>query len=125
MNPPSDNSISQRVRKNILLAAALFLITVVVYFPVFRAGYIWDDTVMLTENPFVKSNDGLPGIWSGKTVDYLPVTFTMLWMEWRMFGMNPSGYHIINVLLHALGAILLWRVLLRLKIPGAWLAAIL
>lgn len=98
--------------------------TFLAYQPVWNAGFLWDDNVMLTENRFVQSPDGLPEIWfSTEQPDYFPMTSTVLWLEWRLWGANASGYHLVNVLLHALGALLWWRVLLRLAIPGAWLAA--
>ncbi len=79
---------------------------------------------MVTANPFVKAGNGLRYLWfSTGPVDYFPLTYTSLWLEWQMWGANPMGYHIVNVLLHALSSILLWRIFLRLKIPGAWLAA--
>lgn len=103
----------------------IVLLTALAYSPVFRAGYLWDDDTALTENPQVRAADGLRDIWfSTKPYDYFPLTFTTFWLEWRLWGANPLGYHLVNVALHALGAALFWRVLLQLRVPGAWAAAL-
>jgi tetratricopeptide (TPR) repeat protein len=107
-----------------LAALMLVAVTFAAYQPVWRAGYIWDDDVMLTGNHYVQSPGGLSAIWfSTKLPDYFPMTYTALWLQWRVWGGDPLGYHLVNVLLHALSAVLWCRVLARFRIPGAWLAA--
>jgi tetratricopeptide (TPR) repeat protein len=102
----------------------LVVITFIAYGPIWHAGFIWDDDKFLTDNAVVKSADGLYRLWfTASTPDYYPLTFSMLWVEWRIWGSHPLGYHLVNVLLHALSAVMVWRVLQRLNIPGALLAA--
>lgn len=104
----------------------LFLIVAVIlaYLPLWHAGFIWDDDTFLINNPLIRQFNGLYQFWfTTKATDYFPLTFTTLWLEWRLWGANPLGYHIVNMLLHAFGAVLIWRVLAHLKMPGAWLAA--
>lgn len=97
---------------------------IIAYQPVWHAGFIWDDDTFLVNNPLIKQANGLYQFWfTTKAPDYFPLTSTTLWLEWRLWGMNSLGYHAGNVLLHALSTVLIWRVLARLKIPGAWLAA--
>jgi len=102
----------------------LFVAIFLAYQPVWHAGFIWDDDELLTNNPVIKSADGFYRPWfTASTLDYYPMTFSLWWLEWRLWTNNPLGYHLVNVLLHALSAVLLWRVLQRLNIPGALLAA--
>jgi tetratricopeptide (TPR) repeat protein len=106
------------------MALVLVIGTIIVYLPVWHAGFIWDDRSFVIDNPLIHRADGLYRFWfTTQPIDFYPVTSTMLWVEWRVWGTNPVGYHVVNVLLHSLSAVVLWRVLNRLNIPGSWLAA--
>lgn len=107
------------------VAVVILLATLLVYLPAIRGGFVWDDTAMLTTNPLVKLPLGLFYIWGSTALpDYYPLTYSSFWLEWRLWGMRPWGYHLTNVLLHAASAVLVWRVLKRLQLPGAWLAGL-
>ncbi|HMB94405.1 MAG TPA: hypothetical protein VKK61_00025, partial [Tepidisphaeraceae bacterium] len=73
----------------------------------------------------MKDAHGLERIWFrwGATPQYYPLTHTSFWIEYRFWQLDPLGYHITNVAIHAANALLLWLLLRRLQIPGAWLAA--
>src|SRR5580658_7335890 len=73
----------------------------------------------------LRSVDGLTRMWMepGAVPQYYPLTHTSFWIEYHLWQLNQFGYHLVNVLLQAVNAILLWNVLQRLRIPGAWLAA--
>lgn len=104
----------------------VFLLTIIiVYIPAIRAGYIWDDDRYVTGNELLASIDGLGRTWFeiGATVQYYPLVFTTFWLEYHLWELNPAGYHLINVLLHACGAWILFLVLRRLCVPGAFVAA--
>ena len=107
-------------------AAVLFLASFLVYWPALHGEFIWDDTLNISTNPTIRSDDGLIDIWAAgpQVFDYYPVTWTSWWIEWRMWKRDTLGYHIVNVLLHAGAAAVLWRVLARLRVPGAFVAAL-
>jgi tetratricopeptide (TPR) repeat protein len=107
------------------LAGLLILVTLTAYIPAMQGGFVWDDDSYVTENRTLRSLEGLGQIWlnPNATPQYYPLVFSSFWLEYKLWGLNPKGYHVVNVLLHALSALLLWRLLQCLNVPGAWLAA--
>jgi tetratricopeptide (TPR) repeat protein len=116
-----------RPRLGLLGAAALVVITLLAYGPAFDAGFVFDDSLYVTEDGRMGSAEGLRQIWAqigGPEYrhQYYPLTSTVFWLQHGLWGDRPFGYHLVNVLLHAVNAVLVWRVLTRLGVPGAWLA---
>lgn len=109
------------------LAAAIVALVVIGYIPALRCGFIWDDDLYVTGNATLRDGAGLNRIWLevGATPQYYPLVFTTFWLERRVWGIAPASYHLTNVLLHAATAVLLFAALRRLRVPGAWLAAVL
>jgi len=105
--------------------ALLVILALTAYGPALRGDFIWDDDQYVKENPLLKDADGLRRIWTEPraSLQYYPLVFTSFWVERHLWGLDPLGYHLVNVLLHTLGAGLLWFVLVQLGVPGAWLAA--
>ncbi len=112
-------------------AGLLVLLAVAAYAPVLaNGGWIWDDDDYVTENPVLYQDGGLAAIWTdaGATPQYYPVVHTSFWLEVRAWGGGggppaPFGMHLDNVLLLGLTGVLFWRLLLLLRVPGAWFAA--
>jgi protein O-mannosyl-transferase len=108
------------------LALLLIAATVIVYLPSLRGGFLFDDNLLLTESPLIKASDGLYRFWfTAQAADYWPVSNSTLWIEWRLWGTEPTGYHVTNLILHIADSLLIWLVLRRLAIPGAFLGALL
>jgi tetratricopeptide (TPR) repeat protein len=121
--PPADDGVSRP--PGCWGAALIFLLTLVAYSPVFKAGFIWNDEDYVTM-PALRSLRGLWRIWFdvGATQQYYPALHSAFWIEHLLWGDAPLGYHLANVLLHATAACLLVLVLRRLAVPGAFLAGL-
>jgi tetratricopeptide (TPR) repeat protein len=109
--------------------------TLLAYLPALRGGFIWNDSDYVTA-PALRSLAGLLRIWTrvGATQQYYPLLHSAFWVQHRLWGDSPLGYHLATVLLHAASAVLFALVLRRLLSGGpeegqplggaAWLAAL-
>jgi tetratricopeptide (TPR) repeat protein len=106
--------------------AILFAITLLAYIPTYSAGWAWDDDDHITNNMDLKTVGGIKDIWlvPGSLPQYYPLTHSVWWLEYRLWGLAPAGYHVVNVLLHSCAAALLWKLLEQLTVPGAYWAAL-
>ncbi|MDO8733786.1 MAG: O-GlcNAc transferase, partial [Elusimicrobiota bacterium] len=120
-----ENSGQNRLWRQWFAIGLIIITTLGVYSNSFKNEFIWDDDRYVTKNFTLSTFDGLKKIWfkPGSTIQYYPMTFTSLWVDYHLWNLNPLGYHVVNVILHILNAILLWLILRGLKIPGAWVAA--
>jgi len=105
----------------------LGLLVVVSYLPAMLwGGFVWDDRILIEAKP-VQDVSGLWQIWFSPSAigegHYWPLVYTTFWLEHKLWGFDPTGYHIVNVLLHLANTLLLWHLLRRLSVPGAWVVA--
>src|SRR5436853_4506093 len=120
-NPRNGVKNWRRIR---LFSLAQIVATAVAYPPAWNGKPTWDDNAHITK-PELRSWHGLVVVWTqvGATQQYYPLVHIVFWIEQKLWGDSVLGYHLINIFLHGLGAVVLLQILLRLKIPGAWLAA--
>lgn len=100
-------------------AAAIAAVGAWVYAPALRGGWVWDDVNEVVRNPALPDARGLWKIWLKPAgPDYFPLKTTVQWVEWRLWGAEPAGYHWVSLVLHLASALLFWRLLAMLR-PGA------
>lgn len=121
-----------------LLGVAIIIVaTLIAYIPAMSASFIWDDDWYVSRNALLTNWEGLGRIWTDvfprpaeyPLPQYYPLTHTSFWIEYHLWGTDadgniiPTGFHITNIVLHICNAMLLWLLLKKLNVPGAWLAA--
>lgn len=95
------------------------------YVPAIRGGFIWDDDFHVLANPHLHDLGGLWRIWfTTESQQYYPLVYSSFWLEYRLWGTDPLGYHMVNVAMHAANAMLVYMVFTRLRLRGALAAAL-
>src|SRR6266568_6902623 len=109
----------------LIFAVVLTAVTILAYRPAWHGGFLWDDDDYIIKNELLTAPDGWQRIWFSldSPSQYFPFTYSTFRIEHALWGLNTTGYHWVNLLLHVGSALLVWAVLARLRVPGAWLAA--
>ena len=101
-----------------LLPALIFCVTLAAFVPALRGQFLdWDDVVNFVENPYYRGLGAAQLRWmltSTLMGHYIPLTWMSFGLNYVLGGMNPWGYHLVNLLLHASNAVLVYLVARRL-----------
>jgi tetratricopeptide (TPR) repeat protein len=107
-------------------AALIAVAATVAVWPALSGTWLWDDALELAQNPDVARQGGLGQIWfAPQHPDYFPIKTTLQWLAWRAWGDDPAPYRVLNLVLHIGSALLVWRLLSRLRVPAPWFGGLL
>jgi tetratricopeptide (TPR) repeat protein len=110
----------------VLQALIIAALVVWIYLPALHGDWLWDDGPLVADNAVVHDPSGLWKIWfePGGLIDYQPLKVSVVWLQWRLWGADTLGYHLTNVVLHILSALLVWRLLGKFGLRLAWLGGL-
>jgi Flp pilus assembly protein TadD len=112
--------------RNLARALALALVCLWVYHPSLHGTWLWDDGLEVAQNPMVRSAGGWWQAWvHPQGMDYFPLKGSFQWLEWHLWGADPFGYHAASLALHIAASLLVWRLLLALGVPAAYIGGLL
>jgi hypothetical protein len=118
-----------------LICLALAVLTVIAFWSLKDCGFInFDDNIYVYENAYVQSGLNANSIGQAFSFElaelsghWHPVTWLSLMLDYQIFGLNPQGFHLVNLLFHVLNTILLFLILRRMTKtlwPSAFVAAV-
>ncbi len=122
---PDKSSVMSWWKREWFFCLILAVVTMLAYQPAWHGGLLWDDDANIA-SPELRSLDGLRRIWfePRATQQYYPLLYSSYWLQQRFWGDSPTGYHLVNLLLHIGCVVLVLKILRLLRIPGAELATI-
>lgn len=101
-----------------LAGGIVVLITLLAFFPTLQNGFVtWDDGKNIYQNPNYRGLGWAELRWMFTTFhmgNYRPLTWMTFGMDYLVWEMDPFGYHLTSLVLHAANAVLFYFVALRL-----------
>jgi tetratricopeptide (TPR) repeat protein len=129
VSPNSAGRAEASVQRKICLIRALLIIAAAtwVFAPALHGDWLMDDDLYVTQNPLHGDPAALWKVWfsPGSFIEYYPVEASVQFFEWRLWGLDPFGYHVVNLVLHIASALLVWRLLAKFGLKLAWIGGLL
>lgn len=114
-----DEKINTRFRPiQLVLSLVLAALVFATYWNTLPGGFVYDDNEQIVENTWITDSKYLPSIFSshsfgfakGKELGttYRPLVFSFYMAEYSFFGLDPKGWHFVNIVFHALNTLLVF-----------------
>src|SRR6266700_5914769 len=116
LREPVTQALTQRWR-HWLVPVLIALVTFAAFLPALQNQFVdWDDAANFLDNPHYRGLGWthLHWMWTTHLGHYIPLTWMTLGLDYLLWGMNPVGYHLTNLLLHAPNAVVFFFVVRRL-----------
>lgn len=97
--------------KSLLPIVLITVIVFLVFQPILNNGFVWDDEMNITENPHFRGLSVPHLFWMFTTIhdaNFHPLCWLSFGIDYVLWGLNPTGYHLTNMLLHTVSAVLLY-----------------
>jgi tetratricopeptide (TPR) repeat protein len=127
----SSGANAQNILLPLIICLSLVLLTIIIFSPIKDCGFInFDDDIYLYENAHLQSWLNWKSIghaFSFYFSNWHPLTWLSWMLDYSIFGLNPFGYHLVNLLLHIFNTVLLFLILWRMTgalWPSAFVAAL-
>ena len=99
----------------LLLGLALFIITFSTFRPALLHDFVWDDSLAIVANTNIRGFTAENLLWAATTRfagHYQPLSWLTLMMDYEIWGMQAYGFHLSNIIIHALNAVLLFMLVI-------------
>lgn len=101
------------------------ILAIAIYSNTLKNGFVYDDKYTIVNNTLIKSFDNLPLLLDktayfsrSEEITYRPVVTLTYFIDFKLYGLSPWGYHLTNIIIHAINGILLYRLLVLLIRPS-------
>src|SRR5206468_3912445 len=107
-----------------LVPVLIALVTFIAFLPTLRNQFVdWDDFKNFLDNPYYRGLawTQLRWMWTTHLGHYIPLTWMTFGLDYLLWGMNPLGYHLTNLLLHSANGVVFFFVVCRIlarALPG-------
>jgi len=107
--------------------AIILLFTTAAYAGSFSGGFVSDDVTAIAGNPLLHSlapSNLRAIVTSFDDANYIPLKVLSLALDYQLWGLDPAGYHAVNLAIHVINALLVYLLLLRLREPAGTALAV-